>query len=511
MLRNVKLINQNLTQVNMFINCPYNTQINLENLYFYGNIFPPTIAFSLNTGILIMVDSVFVQNIIPYQLINLRTPYRESSLVYMNNNKFQDNIFSFNVITIDSLNNAMISNFTIQSNTFITFFEMDTIMETASFQNISFIENNQNPSHYAHLFPFLPEATFTLVGPYGACIDLYSVSNVNMSFLFFNGNSGNLFPSTNILISATRNVLLNNSEFKNNIQEKCSGISCSVGFSLEGDSSKNITLSMENLFFFNNSILEITETPSGPCMWVEQSFSVSIKNSVFANNFNNLWSLCLYITSYNVLLQNCSFVDHIYNDQKLYFTLNKTRMGVFLVDFHNFTIFNSIFSNNKAFQGTSLYIFGSNYNSQLFYQENVTYFHNSAFSSSSSIYVESSSIDREYNSFYCYFLYSVTVDDLGLFYFGSIYGLHLQHFNFFRCNFFGNAGSTSASVTELYPPDPVNIFLLFNQCIFSNNSQIASKITVGGLINIWGEALGTNKPVLRIERSVFRSFFNYIL
>ena len=497
--------------MNSFINCRYNTQINLENLYFYGNIFSQTIAFSLNTGIFIMVGSVFVQNIIPFQFINLMTPYGGSSLGYMSNNKFQDNIFYFSVITIDSFYNAIISNFTIQSNIFISFFEIKTIYETISFENISFTENNQNSSHYASLFPFLTEEKFTLIGPYGACIDLYSVSNVNMTFLFFNGNSGNLFSSTNILISATQNVLLNNSEFKNNIQEKCSSISCSVGLSFEGNSSQNITLSMENLFFFNNSILEIIETPSGPCMWIEQLLSVSIKNSVFANNFNNLWSLCVYITSYNVLVQNCSFVDHIYNDQKLYFTLNKTRMGVFLVDFHNFTILNSIFSNNKAFQGTSLYIFGANYYSQLFYQENVTYFQNYAFSSASSIYVESSSIDREYDSIYCYFLFSLTRDDLGLFYFGSIYGLHLQHFNFFRCSFFGNVGSTSAAVIELYPPDPVNIFLLFNQCIFSNNSQITSEITVGCLINIWGETLGTNKPALRIERSVFRSFFNLYL
>ena len=87
-----------------------------------------------------------------------------------------------------------------------------------------------------------------------------------------------------------------------------------------------------------------------------------------------------------------------------------------------------------------------------------------------------------------------------------------QNFSFFDCIFFKNNGSFSGSIAEIYPPEPVNIFIYFENCDFINNTQISNEFTLGGLFNVWGAALQDSKTI-ETKNCIFKGIhtYNFIL
>ena len=489
MINNIIIKNQNLSNLSALISSFNSTKIIIVDSLFQNNIFTKSSTFFLKTFYFLLKNVTFLQN--EYKFTHepffvIAYPFyiflqNDNNFFQIDQIKFIQNFMTSEIFNITNFRKIEIFNSYFESNLYMDCLEIH-VSETIDFYNISFHKNNN--------ISFLE-----------AAIKLYDISSVSLTFLLISES----FLTTGLFIKSVIETFINHSEFRANSLYSSPSQSGTAVYK-NADSSYSL-LQIENSLFLKNHVKLSENVGAAPCvMALMQKGKFIIKNSKFLENLSHNSGLCLNIYAYSIIIDNSSFENHSFyhNEENSPYIV-----GVLVVDFYNFTLLNSNFIYNSAFQGSCIFVKNLKFSHQFFYQEKTFYYKNFALFSGNAIYVSPSTADRVFLTNHTNFLYGKTKEFSGVFYFGSLGEAYYQNFIFLHCLFLQNNGSVSGSIIELYPPDPVNIFLFFEDCVFINNTQIASQFTLGALFDIWGEVLG-NTIVFFTRKCIFKGFYNYL-
>lgn len=256
--------------------------------------------------------------------------------------------------------------------------------------------------------------------------------------------------------------------------------------------NKNSSFQIRNSLFLMNTVIThpTLSGVSAPCGVLSALDGIIEIFSLFSeSNLSTDYCTCFVITADKLTIKNSFFLNNSAFVKE--FLLSATLGGSLILDFFQFSLFNTSFALNEAHSGSCMQMkIKSNYNLQTFLAQKNKFFANYAYHTSNILHIFSNSYPRIVTFEECDFIKGKSDGISGLFYFGTKSGPFYQNYSFFSCNFIENTGKTYGAIIEHFPSNPNNCFLYFGFCNFKANSLTKGE---GGLLfDVWGESIGEN-------------------
>lgn len=450
----------------------------IDGLILYNNTFTNVSLLRIFNSYVFCSNLNFTQNSIYNQ---------KDFLIVLSNNiyvSFEDLFFGDNKanLTLFLVKNSQIvqfNNFLIEQTIFPQFFFIES-SEKVFFQNISFykVQLTKEINDIGGIFEIF-STNFVYI-EYASLIQSFSKDNIFVGFIFR--------EITNLLINE---MLI----FKNfgNYSERTALNKVGIGLYVEINSNYDNVFEMQNSLFLSNLIITNIDFDgvAAPCgIFFLINTEMGISDVFFENNMSTDYGTCLVISANILSIANSLFLNNsAWMDE---FLEKNTLSGTLIVDFFQFTLYNTTFVLNKANFGTCFQMkITSLYNQQIFLAQNNKFLVNYAYDCSNIFHIFSNTLSRIVKFLECDFIKGKSDGLSGLFYFGTKYGPFSQNYSFISCNFIENIGSYFGSIIEHYPTNPNNCFIIFDSCTFLSNKllNIFDSYTCGLLIDVWGEAV----------------------